>query len=323
MYSPLAKGPKLRCFDPLDTIASGGFLHHRHRGTMYPPFIDLAATRALAASWDSDADDIFIASHQKVGTHLTKRFIVELLRHALADSPGSVYATGDIGHGTVPWPEVMVSQHGRAHFDAHLARTKGQPRLWYIHSRIADLPLRRIHPRTRFVVVYRDPRAVAVSQYFFYRQHPLLAVPADLTLDAFVDLFLAGDLYFGDYHRHVSDWVAAAHPGIAPDRILALRYEDLVEDKPAAARTLARFLLPGWTPPEGTLAAIVQSTGFDRMKEEISGNPQSFHFNPATFFRAGTVRDWENHLSPATAAAIRARTRSAWPGPAHPIPPAD
>ena len=321
MYSPLAKGPRLRSFGPLDTIASGGFLHQRHRGTMYPPFIDLAATAALEREWQSDADDIFIASHQKVGTHLTKRFIVEILRHALAGSPGNAYATGDIGHGTVPWPEVMVSQHGRTHFDAHLARTAGQPRLWYVHSRIGDLPLERIHPESRFVVVYRDPRAVAVSQYFFYRQHPLLAVPPDLTLDRFVDLFLAGDLYFGDYHRHVTDWVGAARPDIRPDRILALRYEDLVDHKAAAAQSLARFLLPDWTPPEGALAAIVQSTGFDRMKEEISGNPQSFHFNPATFFRAGQVRDWENHLSPRAADAIEAKTRALWTTAAGPVPP--
>jgi len=138
----------LRSFGPLKTLSHGGFLHHHYRGTMYPPFIDLQATEALARDWDTSANDIFICTHQKVGTHLTKRFIVEILRHALAEQTGNIYETGDIGHGTVPWPEVMVSQHGRSHFDEHLSRSSSVPRLWYIHSRIEDLPIRRIHPET-------------------------------------------------------------------------------------------------------------------------------------------------------------------------------
>lgn len=285
---------------------------------MYPPFIDLEAAEALARDWDSDANDIFICTHQKVGTHLTKRFIVEILRHALAANAGHIYETGDIGHDTVPWPEVMVSQHGRNHFDGHLRRTSDVPRLWYIHCRIEDLPIRNIHPRTRFVVVYRDPRAVAVSQYFFYRQHPLLSVPQHLTLDQFVELFVAGELYFGDYHSHVLGWVKAACPRIAPRQIHAVSYEELVGDKPSAARALARFLLPDWTPADAIIDAIAGATGFEQMKQDMTVNPQSFHFNPATFFRAGQVRDWENHLSPSAITAIEARTRSAWGGIAHP-----
>ena len=302
----------LRSFGPLKTHPAGGFLHHHHRGTMYPPFIDLQATEALARDWDTGANDIFICTHQKVGTHLTKRFIVEILRHALEAQPGNIYETGDIGHGTVPWPEVMVSQHGREHFDAHLSRAEKVPRLWYIHSRIEDLPIRRIHPGTRFVVVHRDPRAVAVSQYFFYRQHPLLAVPQDLTLDRFVDLFLGGELYFGDYYTHVSDWVSAARPDIGGNQVCSLSYEQLVENKGAATQALARFLLPDWTPPESVIDAVIKATGFDQMKQDITGNPQSFHFNPATFFRAGRVRDWENHLSQRSIAAIEAKMDVMW-----------
>jgi hypothetical protein len=304
-----------RCFEPLKTIPSGGFLHSRHHGTMYPPFIDLAAAEALEQDWESDANDIFICTHQKVGTHLTKRFVVEILRRALAGSGASIYDTGDIGHGTVPWPEVMVSQYGRKSFDEHIRSTHGYPRLWYIHSKIGQLPLRRIHPETRFVVVYRDPRAVAVSQYFFYRQHPLLGVPQDLSLDRFADLFVEGDLYFGDYHHHVADWAGAANPAIMPCQILAVSYEELVEDKHASALKLAGFLVPHWRPADEDIFSIVRSTEFDRMKLEITANPQSFHFKPETFFRAGQVRDWENHLSPRAVEAIDIKTQAEWKNP--------
>ncbi|MFM7447771.1 MAG: sulfotransferase domain-containing protein [Leptolyngbyaceae cyanobacterium] len=47
----------------------------------------------------------------------------------------------------------------------------------------------QIHPHIRFILVYRDPKDVAVSQYFFYCRHPLLGVNPDITLEAFVDSF--------------------------------------------------------------------------------------------------------------------------------------
>ena len=301
-----------RTFGPLETIPSGGFLHHRHRGTMYPPFIDLAATEILETSWETAANDIFICTHQKVGTHLTKRFIVEILRHAMAGTPGNIYETGDIGHGTVPWPEVMISQYGQDHFEEHLRRTSHVPRVWYIHSRIEQLPFSRIHPETRFVVVHRDPRAVAVSQYFFYRQHPLLCVLQDLTLDGFVDLFVDGDLYFGEYHSHAADWIAVCRPDIEARQVLSLTYEQLVEHKTSSVRQLSSFLLQDWYPSDDIVDAVVQATGFDAMRREITQNPQSFHLDPTTFFRSGQVRDWERHLSAGAVAAIDAKTRSSW-----------
>ena len=95
-------------------------------------------------------------------------------------------------------------------------------------------------------------------------------------------------------------------------RLAAFVRENLAA-KDAATRALARFLLPEWTPPDSAVDAIVKATRFDQMKLDITGNPQSFHFNPATFFRAGQVRDWENHLSQKSIAAIEAKADIMWP----------
>jgi hypothetical protein len=318
--SAIRGGHMLRTFEPAQPVAAGGFLHGRCQGTMYPPFIDTHATEDLAESWDCDANDVFLCTHQKVGTHLAKKYLVETVRFVLGEREDSIYATGDIGHGTMPWPEVMVSQHGRAHWEAHLARSHNQPRLWYIHCSYADIPIRRIHPRARFLVVYRDPKAVAVSQYFFWKRHPLLDVPQHLDLDSFVERFLEGDLYFGDYHDHVTGWLDRPDSRIDATRVLALSYEEMVERKLDCARAIARFVVPTTPLSEDTLATIAATTGFDAMKSEITRNPQSFHLNPSVYFRAGKKRDWAHHLSDLSVAAIDAKTRQVWGGDAPRLP---
>ena len=310
--SAIRGGHMLRTFEPAFERPDGGFLHNRYQKTMFPPFIDNTANRDLADCWDTGPNDIFICTHQKVGTHLAKKFMVELVRKTFPLPTGHIYETGDIGHGTVPWPSVLYSQHGRAVWEEHIAKTHNQPRIWYIHANYNDLPVRRIHPETKFVVVYRDPRAVAVSQYFFYKRHPLLRVPDDLDLDSFVEKFIDGDLYFGDYHRHVLGWLYRKDDRISKQQLLALRYEELVEDKKQCAHRLLDFLLPNASVDEHTIQEVVTSTEFKKMKKEITKNPQSFHLNPKVYFRAGKTKDWEQHLSPMAIEAINAKTRTLW-----------
>lgn len=316
-------GRMLRTFEPAEPLPSGGFLHHRWNGTVYPPFIDPTATKALTESWDTDEHDLFLCTHQKVGTHLAKKYLVELARHLLDYPEGHPMRTGDIGHDTVPWPEVMYSQHGRGRWAEFLAETAGHTRIWYVHCSYEDLPVRRIHPRSRFVVVTRDPRATAVSQYFFWKRHPLLQVPEDLDLDLFSSMFAEGDLYFGDYHRHVLSWLRRKDARIPRENLLVLRYEDLVERKLEAVDRLAAFVAPGRTLSPELRMEIALSTEFDTMKKSISENPGSFHLNPKVYFRSGKTNDWEEHLSPLAIEAIDQKTREVWGGESLITPPLD
>ena len=310
--SAIRGGHMLRTFPPANEVSTGGFLHNRFGSTMMPPFIDPAAYEDLASSWDTGPNDIFICTHQKVGTHLLKKFLVETVRKLIPLPSKHIYESGDIGSDTVPWPSVMYSQKGRRAWEEHIARTHDQPRLWYTHSSYGDLPVRSIHPETKFLLVFRDPRAVAVSQYFFYKRHPLLGIPDELDLDTFVSLFIDGDLYFGDYHRHVMGWLYRTDERIAHDQLLALRYEDLVEQKIRCLHAILNLISPNTHPSDQVIREIVESTDFNRMKKEITENPQSFHLNPKVYFRAGTTDDWRTHLSSEAIAAIDEKTRTLW-----------
>jgi len=312
MESAIRGGHMLRTFPPAMELPQGGFSHGRFGETMLPPFIDPDAYKDLKASWDTGPNDIFICTHQKVGTHLLKKFLVETVRQLVPLPDSHIYQTGDIGSDTVPWPSVMYSQKGRQAWERHIAQTHDQPRLWYTHSSYDDLPVRTIHPETKFILVFRDPRAVAVSQFFFYKRHPLLQIRDDLDLDTFVSMFIDGDLYFGDYHRHVMGWLYRMDERIHARQLLALRYEDLVERKSDCAHAILNMIAPEVEPSPDVVAEIIASTEFNKMKKEISENPQSFHLNPKVYFRSGTTNDWEAHLSEQAVAAIDQKTRSLW-----------
>ena len=77
-------------------------------------------------------------------------------------------------------------------------------------------------------------------------------------------------------------------------------------------RTLVHFVRPCMELSEGRFASISAITYFDSIKRSITERPGSFHFNPATFFRAGTTRNWEQHLSTEDVRRIDRKTRVVW-----------
>ncbi len=303
----------LTIFEPFEPLNEHGFLHARVNGKMYPPFIDREILKELQLRWNTDENDIFISTHQKVGTHLTKKFVSEILRKGIDYPEEHPMKSGDIGHHTIPWPEVMASQYGLEKFFEFIDHTKGFPRVWYIHCFKEDLPAASIHPKTKFINVFRDPKGAAVSQYFFYKSHPLLGVDSDLTMDQFIDYFVRGDLYFGDYHKHTLNWTESGDSKFDRDCLLTLRYEDLVERKMESAKLLTHFLLgiKNGINEEGMIE-IIENTEFNKMKKSITENPGSFHFNPNTFFRSGTTYDWQEKLRPEQIYKIDIKSKLLW-----------
>ena len=315
MESAIRGGRMLRTFDPVEPLDEHGFLHHRVNGKLYPPFIDRTAIDALRETWDTDADDVFIATHQKVGTHLAKKFAVELVRQAVDLPAGNAYETGDIGHDTVPWPEVMLFAARRAYWERHVDRIHGYPRIWYIHCAYEDLPVRRIHPDTRFLVVFRDPRAVAVSQYFFWKKHPLLKVDPQLDLDSFVERFVDGDLYFGRLPPPCHRLAAAARPAHRARPLLALRYEDLVERKEECAIEISRFLGQTAAAHRRAVAGRRRQHGFRRHARRNSPRTRRASTSTRRSTSAPARRGTGSSICPPLAVeAIDQKTRALWGG---------
>lgn len=141
----------------------------------------------------------------------------------------------------------------------------------------------------RYVVLFRDLRDVAVSNYFYVRNTPWhpeypryhgksvqegLIVFAERTLPAYVD------------------WVRSWDANRDPDRSLVFRYEELLGDDLGCLRRMAAlFELPG---SDAELRAIAERNSFKAM----SGGRERGQESGTSFQRKGQAGDWRNHFTP-------------------------
>lgn len=141
----------------------------------------------------------------------------------------------------------------------------------------------------RYVVLFRDLRDVAVSNFFYVRntpwhpEHPYyvgkeppagLAVFAERTLDAY------------------ADWVRSWKANRDPDRSVILRYEEMLADPHDSLLKVATlFDLPR---DEATIARLVDRFSFKKM----SGGRDRGQQSESQFVRKGVAGDWVNHFTP-------------------------
>ncbi len=141
----------------------------------------------------------------------------------------------------------------------------------------------------RYVVLFRDLRDVAVSNYFYVRHTPWhpeypryhgrsvqesLALFAERTLPAY------------------ADWVRSWEAHRDPERSLVFRYEELLEDDLGSLRRMAAlFELPA---SDEELRAIAERNSFKAM----SGGRERGQVNESSFQRKGQAGDWRNHFTP-------------------------
>ena len=148
----------------------------------------------------------------------------------------------------------------------------------------------------RYVVLFRDLRDVAVSNYFYVKNTPWhpeypqyhgrtvqegLITFAERTLPAYVD------------------WVRSWQANRDPERSLVFRYEELLGDDLGCLRQMAElFELPA---DENELAAIAERNSFKAM----SGGRDRGQESGTSFQRKGQAGDWKNHFTPEITAAYK------------------
>jgi len=215
------------------------------------------------------ADDIYVVSYPRSGTTWMQFMLVHLVAREEPQfshlSQASPWFERSLALGSLRaadferWPSPRV-------FKSHLAHG------WL--------------PRSgRYIYVWRDAADVAVSYFHFYRSH--LGFEGDFP--TFFRRFLAGDLQYRSWSRHVEGWLAQA----GDPHTLIVRYEDLQADRAAALDRLAGFLGLSLAPERRD--RILTTTTFEAMKRReaefdhvsasIPGRPRASQ----AFIRAGKV----------------------------------
>lgn len=144
---------------------------------------------------------------------------------------------------------------------------------------ILSVPLlRTLYPACKFINIVRDPRDAATSALFH------LAKGDPRSKDQYVESFITQS-----WKMHV-EAAAAAEQQLGPQAILNVRYEDMHRDEAAVVRRCLEHL--GVDGSDSCVQSCVQAGSF----EKLSGGRKRGEADPNSFYRSGTVGDWQNHL---------------------------
>ena len=184
--------------------------------------------------------DVFIATYAKAGTTWMQQIV-----HGLRTAGAMDFA--EITEA-VPWIEVC--------HDLGIdpgAEQAAWPRAFKTHLAWHDVP-----KGGRYIVVFRDPRAVAVSLYRF--MSGWMFEPGSITLATFLRQEFAAPRDGDDYWRNTLSWWQARER----EDVLPLIYEQMDARLPQVVARVARFI--GLQPPPQVLEVATRQARFDFMK---------------------------------------------------------
>lgn len=139
----------------------------------------------------------------------------------------------------------------------------------------------------RYVVLFRDLRDVAVSNFFYVRNTPWHPEHTQYkNKDTTAGLLTFAQRTLPAYAQWVQSW----HENHDPDVSVILRYEDLLADDKGALRSIAKLF--ELDDSEETITRITDANSFKSM----SGGRSTGESNENAFARKGIAGDWVNHF---------------------------
>lgn len=224
--------------------------------------------------------DVFLVGHPKSGN----TWIAYMLAVLISKDKDHRVTMANVGN-------FIPVVHGR---DSHIAAYAHlpNPRIfrneYTVHS--------NLYPKTIYLV--RDPRAALLSYYHMYRT---IFIDTPVTLEAFIDEYLANGYVktfepLVRWDRQVHDWTERAK---YDERILILKYEDMVTDRRTTFEKVAQFCRINYS--EEDLAVAVARGSFEAMRrDEEEHGAESYpgaSGKGGRFIRRGKTDGWKDELN--------------------------
>lgn len=258
-------------------------------------------------NFQSHDQDIIIASNPKSGTTWLKALLFSIANRTLY-SPSNTPLLTSNPHSLIPTFEFSIFSDPPSR-DLSEFRS---PRILSTHVPHSILPESIVDPRSKCRIVYicRNPLDYIVSFWEFMKKgyNPMYH-ESDYTLEAFVESFCEGEIMFGPFWDHVLGFWKASLEN--PEKVLFLKYEDMLDDTVSHAKRLADFIGFPFSEEEerdGVVEQIIELCSLKSLKElEVNkhGSGYKIKMDYKNFFRKGEVGDWINHLTPSMVEIVR------------------
>ena len=228
-------------------------------------------------------DDTFIVSYPRSGNTWVRFLIGNLVNPSepvgfadIEKRVPDIYRNNNSELQTIPRPRLLKSHE-------------------YVNARYS-----------RVIYIVRDPRDVAVSYYHYHLKQRW--VEDGHGLDRFVQDFVAGDLLYGAWNRHVSGWLQSRQENGA---FLLIHYETMLVYPEIEVRKIAHFLGINTTQQDIDRALDLSSAINMRRLEQDQSNiwrTTQLSRKDIPFVRVAKAGQWRSELSRDSAQLIE----SAW-----------
>ncbi|KAL6855864.1 hypothetical protein ACP4OV_018666 [Aristida adscensionis] len=250
--------------------------------------------------------DVVLASAPKCGTTWLKALAFATMARRAHPPSGSGHPLLRLNpHDCVPFMEKLFAAGWGRRMDA-----LPSPRLMATHMHHSVLPASiSDNPDCKIVYICREAKDMVVSMWHFGRR-----MQPDLSFSDVFEAACDGRCLSGPIWDHVLGYWNASKA--SPERVLFLRYEEMLRDPVGNVRRLARFVGQPFSLAEeeaGVVTDVVRLCSFETLKNlEVNraASPQGAirkgAFTNDSFFRRGEAGDWANHMTPEMARRLDA-----------------
>ncbi|XP_029839164.2 sulfotransferase ssu-1-like [Ixodes scapularis] len=204
-----------------------------------------------AMSYKPRSDDIFIVTYPKCGTTWTQYIVHCILYDGVLPKDFTEFFLRS------PWLEFLGSE---------AAEKMVRPGTIKCHLPLHKLPYSE---NAKYIFVVRNPYDVSVSFYHHSRGIPNNGLE-DAPFDTFLDLFLSGQVRYGDYFDHL----LSLYKHRNNSNVLFFRYEDLQKDIKAWVLKIADFLGEEYGQKlrhdNALLDKVVKATSFESLNKTVN-----------------------------------------------------
>uniref|UniRef100_A0A0E0BJD0 Sulfotransferase domain-containing protein n=1 Tax=Oryza glumipatula TaxID=40148 RepID=A0A0E0BJD0_9ORYZ len=298
----------------------------RQYGGYWLPEWVLPGLDAVHARFEARPSDVLLASFPKSGTTWLKALAFATLNRDEHPPNGEHHPLRRSGpHDCVRFLESAFAISGEVGGGGggDVFAALPSPRLLATHIPYSLLPERITSAADngcRIVYVCRDPKDAFVSMWLFTmsnkvkgvttttdEHHPAAAAAAP-SIEQVFDLFCDGRSIVGPQWQHVREYWEESRR--RPDKVLFLRYEEMLREPGRNVERLAEFMGRPFTDGEvaaGVVDAIVDLCSIDSLRNvpaNRAGVTTDLAVRKESFFRRGVAGDWSNHMSPEMASRL-------------------